>query len=273
MGKDMSRVAKVIYFCAGGPCTQKGSGLLIRETRALLKTEGLQAATHTVKTLCAGHCEHGPIVAVQPDNVWYREMDVEKSDRVIRDHIIAGRPVEAWRLDAGEGRMGENGFAPGIEIIKPFESRKLPGWGEVNAASMDPWEINLHPLMKDLFVNRYQDLVFEISGVAGAFSLDRAAVLHYDGVCADIKTRADRFSLVIGLFKEADPDYPRLWRDRITEVLFVETLGQDGSAPARILLATSRSGSQTLLVRFPSPGSVAGPDPWKHYTKIYLERT
>ena len=45
MGKDMGRVEKVIYFCAGGPCTQKGSALLIRETRVLLKTEGLHVPT------------------------------------------------------------------------------------------------------------------------------------------------------------------------------------------------------------------------------------
>ena len=269
----MSRVKNVIYFCAGGPCTQKGSGLLIRETRALLKTEGLHAATHTVKTLCAGHCEHGPIMAVQPDNVWYREMDVEKSDRVIRDHIMGGRPAVAWLLDAGGGRTGGSETVHGSDKSKPFESRDLPGWGEVKAASMEPWEINLHPLMKDLFVNRYQGLVFEVHGVdEGPFSLNQPAALQYDGACAHLKTLVHRFSLVIGLFKEADPEYPRLWRDRITEVLFIESQGGGGVQGRRALLATSRSGTRALEVRFPQPGSFSGPDPWERFTRIYLER-
>jgi (2Fe-2S) ferredoxin len=273
MGKDMRRVKNVIYFCAGGPCTQKGSGLLIRETRALLKTEGLQAATHTVKTLCAGHCEHGPIVAVQPDNVWYREMDVEKSDRMIRDHIMEGRPVEAWLLHSSDGGIGEKSSVHGIGKSRVFESRQLPEWGEVKAASMEPWEINLHPLMKDLFVNRYQGLEFKVHGIdGGPFSLNQPAVLQYDGGCADLKTLVHRFSLVIGLFKEADPEYPRLWRDRITELLFIESQGGGGVPGRRALLATSRSGVRALEVRFPQPGSVPGPDPWDHYTRIYLER-
>jgi (2Fe-2S) ferredoxin len=274
MGKDMSRVKKVIYFCAGGPCTQKGSGLLIRETRALLKTEGLQAATHTVKTLCSGHCEHGPILAVQPDNLWYREMDAEKSEKVIRDHIMEGRPVEAWFLHAEEGRIGATASDQGIGKSRPFETRNLPGWGEVKAAAMDPWEINLHPLMKDLFVNRYQGLVFDVHGIdEGPFSLNMPAALRYDGVCADLRTLTHRFSLVIGLFNEANPEYPRLWRQRITEVLFIESQGGGGVPGRRALIATSRSGIRALEVRFPCPGGLSGPDPWDHYTRIYLERS
>jgi hypothetical protein len=125
-----------------------------------------------------------------------------------------------------------------------------------------------------LFVYRFQGLVFEAPGVVdGPFSLDRPSVLNYDGICAEIEAQAHRFSLVIGLFKETDSEYPRLWRDRIAEVLFVETHKREGAVSERILLATSRSGSRALIVRFPSPGSVTGPDPWEHYTKIYLERT
>jgi (2Fe-2S) ferredoxin len=107
MGKDMSRVAKVIYFCAGESCTRKGSDSLIPETRALLKTQGLHEVTHTVKTLCAGQCEHGPIVAVQPDNTWYREMDIPKSVRMVREHIAAGRPIAPYFLASGPESIAE----------------------------------------------------------------------------------------------------------------------------------------------------------------------
>jgi (2Fe-2S) ferredoxin len=136
-GKDMGRVKQTVYFCAGGPCTQKGSGLLIRETRALLKTEGLHSTIHTIKTLCTSHCDRGPIIAVQPDNLWYEKMDVEKSERVIREHILENRPVEAWFLDAGAPAVG--GAMEGKGTLKSFESRSLPEWGDVRAAVMDPW--------------------------------------------------------------------------------------------------------------------------------------
>jgi hypothetical protein len=157
--------------------------------------------------------------------------------------------------------------------MRPFEARVLPEWGDVRAAAMDPWEINLYPLMKDLFVNRSQGLVFETPAMAtGSFTLAAPAVLKYDGIRAEVESPNRRLSLVIGLFPETDPDYPRLWRDRLTEVLFLESGDREGAVPDRLLVATSRSGSRALIVRFPRPGSFSGPDPWAHFTRIYLER-
>jgi (2Fe-2S) ferredoxin len=272
-GKDMRRVERTIYFCAGGSCAQKGSGLLIRESGALLRTEGLHSRVHTIKTLCTSHCDQGPIMAIQPDNAWYCRMDAEKSGKVIREHVLQGRPREAWFLDAESRETGGDDTAIAQSDLKPFEPHGLPEWGNVQAAAMDPWEINLYPLMKDLFVNRFQGLIFESPSIGcGPFSLNRAANLNYDGVCAEVESLTQRFSLVIGLFKETDPDYPRLWRDRITEVLFIESGKGQGAASGRMLVATSRSGVRALIVRFPPPDSIPGPDPWEHYTRIYLER-
>jgi (2Fe-2S) ferredoxin len=269
----MRRVERTLYFCAGGSCLQKGSGMLIRETQALLKTEGLHSRVHSVKTQCTSHCDQGPIMAIQPDNSWYCRMDAEKSGKVIHEHILQGRPLEAWILDAERRKTGGNDRAIPQPDLNPFEPRRLPEWGDVQAAAMDPWEIKLYPLLKDLFVNRFQGLIFELpSIVSRPFSLNRPANLKYDGVCAEVESLTQRFSLVIGLFKETDPDYPRLWRDRITEVLFIESREGQRAASERMLVATSRTGVRALIVRFPRPDSISGPDPWAHYARIYLER-
>lgn len=273
MGKNLKPVGKVIYFCAGSPCAQKGAENLIRETRALLKTEGQYRITHTVKTQCAGQCEQGPILAVQPDNIWYRNMDLEKSERVVREHIMAGIPVDDFILHSqGEGGQEEFSSPPQRRSI-PFEIREVDGWGEVRVATMHPWEKILYPLFKDLFVNRFRGLEFRVPGKESAgFKLDRPAALAYDGSTAVVECEAGSFSFVIGLFKERDPDHTRLWRARITEVIFIETVGDLGHPPGRLLVATSRSGEQVLEVRFPASEVAYGSDPWEHFTSIYLER-
>jgi (2Fe-2S) ferredoxin len=272
MGKDLQRVEKTLYLCAGGPCVQKGAESLIRETRALLRMEGAYGWTHTVKTHCAGQCEHGPVFAVQPDNTWYRNLDSEKCGRIIREHILEGTPVQDLLLHP-EGGIPERDSASGTSLQIPFEVKTAEGWGEAKVAAMPAWEMNLHPLLRDLFVVRYAGLVFTVPG-RNPFKLDRPASFAYDGIEAtlgiDVGSSRETLTMIIGLFKDNHPDHPRLWRNRITEVAFLEKADDSDRITNRVLLITSRSGERALEVRFPNPAEAS--EPWEHFTRIYLER-
>lgn len=46
-------------------------------------------------TGCFGFCEQGPIVKVQPDNVFYVRVTPEKAQSIIREHVLKGRIVES----------------------------------------------------------------------------------------------------------------------------------------------------------------------------------
>lgn len=274
MGKNLELAGRILYFCAGGSCAQKGAEHLIRETRALLKTEGQYGMTHTVKTHCAGQCEHGPVLAVHPDNIWYGNMDCVKSERVVRGHLMAGIPVDEFILHPQEKNEEEEVASRSSGKSIPFESREIEGLGRARAASMHAWEIILYPLMKDLFVNRFQGLEFKVPGLGSTpFTLDQPAQMAYDGTTVAVESEVAVFSLVIGLFKERDPDYTRLWRARIAEAVFIETAADSDNTSGRVLVATSRSGERALEVRFPASGFAQGPDPWEHFTRIYLERS
>lgn len=43
---------------------------------------------------CMNVCEHGPVMVVYPDAIWYRFEDEDDVAEILRSHVIAGKPVE-----------------------------------------------------------------------------------------------------------------------------------------------------------------------------------
>lgn len=54
------------------------------------------------KADCLRICEQGCIAVVYPEGTWYANLDIEKLDRVIDEHLIGGRPVEELSFAAGD---------------------------------------------------------------------------------------------------------------------------------------------------------------------------
>ena len=87
--------ARAVRVCLGTGCTAKGSQQILdrfRQAAAQFGQEGM--AVQTKCTGCHGFCERGPIVVVDPGNVFYPGVKEEDVPEIWRETVIGGRVVE-----------------------------------------------------------------------------------------------------------------------------------------------------------------------------------
>jgi (2Fe-2S) ferredoxin len=82
-------------------CTSDGNSELAPRLKKLAKEAGLDGSIRINKAGCLDQCEHGPVVVVYPEAVWYGHVQPEDAAEIVAEHLVAGRPVERLRLADG----------------------------------------------------------------------------------------------------------------------------------------------------------------------------
>ncbi len=82
-----------ILVCGGTGCRSSESATLIDLLRAKVEELGLDHC-QVRQVGCFGFCAQGPIVKVEPDNVFYVQVKPEDADEIIESHIVKGESIE-----------------------------------------------------------------------------------------------------------------------------------------------------------------------------------
>jgi len=86
---------------AGAPrpsCTADGQSDLHAQLQKLTKEAGLAGKVRINKSGCLDQCEHGPVVVVYPEAVWYGNVQPGDAAAIVAEHLVAGAPVERLRI-------------------------------------------------------------------------------------------------------------------------------------------------------------------------------
>jgi len=88
-----------LLICRGPRCTALGSDRTAESMILALMAHGLGDDDVLVtQTACQFPCNRAPVVSVQPDDVWYGEVTAEAGERIVGEHLVAGKAVEEHRL-------------------------------------------------------------------------------------------------------------------------------------------------------------------------------
>lgn len=84
-----------------GSCAERGSQQVVLALQDGLERHDLWESVKVNTASCLGPCRQGCIVAVYPENVWYEGVTPELATRIVEEHFVHGRVVEAGRLREG----------------------------------------------------------------------------------------------------------------------------------------------------------------------------
>lgn len=80
-----------------GSCGGQGAEALRQYMREKLKASGLPDARANMAG-CLDQCENGPVLVVYPEGIWYRAATKQDIDRIVDEHLVAGKIVTDLQL-------------------------------------------------------------------------------------------------------------------------------------------------------------------------------
>lgn len=79
-------------------CGNCGSMKVYHRFKDRIKELGLRNRVMVVRTGCLKHCSQGPVVAVWPQNFWYRDVSAKDVDEILASTVEKNREVERLRM-------------------------------------------------------------------------------------------------------------------------------------------------------------------------------
>ena len=87
-----------VMICCTTSCRSNNSLAMFDRFCEQIKAKGIEGKVRMNKTGCFGFCAKGPIAVVYPEGIFYSQLNEEKIDRIVEEHLLHDKPVEDYLL-------------------------------------------------------------------------------------------------------------------------------------------------------------------------------
>lgn len=101
---NMGQYRYHVFVCTSGKtCSWQGGPEVHEAMKRAAYEAGLTGIVRINQAGCMNQCGNGPMVVVYPQDVWYAHVDEEGGTSIVREHLVAGKPVDRYRYVAPPG--------------------------------------------------------------------------------------------------------------------------------------------------------------------------
>jgi NADH:ubiquinone oxidoreductase subunit F (NADH-binding)/(2Fe-2S) ferredoxin len=110
-----------LMLCGGTGCVSSGSYKIKDALEHEIEKHKLSDEVAVVMTGCNGFCANGPVMVVQPDEIFYQFLKVKDVPHLVEEHMLKGRPVEKLMFTPPD----EKSVVPKMSDIGFFKKQRL----------------------------------------------------------------------------------------------------------------------------------------------------